>query len=123
MANTPREIDVAEFIDGRPLGKFNFKLIVLSWLITFFDGFDMMLISFTAPYMRDELVLDKLMLGNVFSSGLLGMMIGGFLFAYIGDRIGRRRTIIFAAYAFGILTTATAFAQSYHALLALRFLD
>jgi AAHS family 4-hydroxybenzoate transporter-like MFS transporter len=73
--------------------------------------------------MRDELGLDKMMLGNVFSSGLLGMMIGGFLFAYIGDRIGRRRTIVFAAFAFGILTTATAFAQSYHALLALRFLD
>ena len=123
MPSTPRNVDVAAFIDGRRLGGFNYKLIILSWLITFFDGFDMMLISFTAPYMRDELGLDNLMLGNVFSSGLLGMMIGGFLFAYIGDRIGRRRAIVFAAYAFGILTTATAFAQSYHALLALRFLD
>ena len=123
MASASRNIDIAAFINGRKLGGFNFKLIILSWLITFFDGFDMMMISFTAPYMRDELGLDKLMLGNVFSSGLLGMMIGGFLFAYIGDRIGRRRAIVFAAYAFGILTTATAFAQSYHALLALRFLD
>ena len=123
MTGTPRTIDIAAFINGRRLGGFNYKLIILSWLITFFDGFDMMLISFTAPYMRDELGLDKLMLGNIFSSGLLGMMIGGFLFAYIGDRIGRRRAIVFAAYAFGILTTATAFAQSYHALLAIRFLD
>lgn len=123
MIGAPRNIDIATFIDERKLGGFNVKLIVLSWLITVFDGFDMMMISFTAPYMRDEMGLDKLMLGNVFSIGLLGMMVGGFLFAYIGDRIGRRRTIVCAAYAFGILTTATALAQSYHALLVLRFLD
>lgn len=123
MASPGRTIDIASFIDGRKLGPFNYKLIILSWLITVFDGFDMMMISFTAPYMRDDLGLDKLMLGNVFSAGLFGMMVGGFAFAYIGDRIGRRRTIICAAFAFGILTTATAFARNYETLLVLRFLD
>jgi len=123
MASAPRSIDIAAFIDGRKLGPFNFKLIALSWLITVFDGFDMMMISFTAPYMREELALDTLMLGNVFSAGLFGMMVGGFAFAYIGDRIGRRQTIICAAFAFGLLTLATAFARTYEALLVLRFLD
>jgi AAHS family 4-hydroxybenzoate transporter-like MFS transporter len=118
-----RTIDVSALIDRRGLGPFNYKLIALSWLITVFDGFDMMLISFTAPYMRDELGLSTTMLGNVFSAGLVGMMAGGFFFAYLGDRIGRRKTIIVAAFAFGILTTATAFAQTYHELLILRFLD
>jgi len=123
MASAARTIDIAAFIDGRKLGRFNYKLIALSWLITVFDGFDMMMISFTAPWMRDELALDTLMLGHIFSAGLLGMMLGGFAFAYIGDRIGRRQTIIWAAFAFGILTTATAFARSYEALMVLRFLD
>lgn len=123
MVGSARRIDVTTLIDERKLGPFNYKLIVLSWLITVFDGFDMMMISFTAPYMRDELGLDMMMLGNVFSAGLVGMMLGGFFFAYMGDRIGRRKTIIWAAFAFGILTTATAFAQNYHQLLALRFLD
>ncbi len=123
MASAPRSIDIAAFIDGRKLGPFNIKLILLSWFITVFDGFDMMMISFTAPYMRDELGLDTKMLGNVFSAGLVGMMVGGFAFSYIGDRIGRRQTIIWAAFAFGILTTATALARNYEALLILRFLD
>lgn len=118
-----RTIDVSALIDRRGLGPFNYKLIILSWLITVFDGFDMMMISFTAPYMRDELGLSTTMLGNVFSAGLVGMMLGGFFFAYLGDRIGRRKTIILAAFAFGILTTATAFAQTYPQLVALRFLD
>jgi len=123
MASAPRSIDIATFINGRKLGPFNYKLIILSWLITVFDGFDMMLISFTAPWMRDDLGLTTHMLGNVFSAGLLGMMVGGFAFSYIGDRIGRRQTIIWAAFAFGILTAATAFAQTYEQLLILRFLD
>ena len=123
MAQAPRTLDVARLIDGRKLGPFNYRLIALSWLITVFDGFDMMMISFTAPYMRDELGLDKIMLGNIFSAGMAGMMIGGFAFAYLGDRLGRRKTIISAAFAFGILTTATAFAGTYEHLLILRFLD
>jgi len=118
-----RSIDIAALIDGRKLSPFNYRLILLSWFITMFDGFDMMMISFTAPWMRDELGLDTLMLGHIFSAGLVGMMAGGFAFAYIGDRIGRRRTIIWAAFAFGILTAATALARSYEALLILRFLD
>jgi AAHS family 4-hydroxybenzoate transporter-like MFS transporter len=123
MAIMPRTVDVAALINGRRLAPFNYRLIVLSWLITVFDGFDMMMISFTAPYMRDELGLSKIMLGNVFSAGLVGMMLGGFFFSYVGDRIGRRPTVVAAAFTFGVLTAATAFAGSYHALLALRFVD
>ncbi len=123
MSADSRTIDVAKFIEERKLGRFNYTLIAVSWLITVFDGFDMMMIGFTAPYMRDSLALDELMLGNVFSAGLLGMMLGGLAFAYLGDRLGRRKSIIWAAIAFGILTFATGLAGSYEALLVLRFLD
>jgi len=123
MASAPRTIDIASFIDGNKLRPFNYKLIILSWFITVFDGFDMQMISFTAPYMREELNLDKFQLGNVFSAALFGAMLGGFVLSYVGDRIGRRRVIVWSAIAFGILTTATALAQSYEALMLLRFLD
>jgi AAHS family 4-hydroxybenzoate transporter-like MFS transporter len=123
MDDTRRTIDIAGMVEGRKLGRFNYALIMVSWLVTVFDGFDMMMIGFTAPYMRDDLGLDEMMLGNVFSAGLLGMMLGGFAFAWVGDWVGRRRAIIWAAFAFGILTFATGFAESYPALLVLRFLD
>jgi AAHS family 4-hydroxybenzoate transporter-like MFS transporter len=123
MASMPKIVDVSALINGRRLGPFNYRLIVLSWLITVFDGFDMMMVGFTAPYMRDELGLSKPMLGNVFSAGLVGMMLGGFLLSYIGDRVGRRPTIVAASVAFGILTAAVSLTGSYHALLALRFFD
>jgi MFS transporter, AAHS family, 4-hydroxybenzoate transporter len=115
--------DVAAFINNRKLSSFNYRLIVLSWLITVFDGLDMMMISYTAPYIKDAMGLDKAMLGRVFSAALLGMMLGGFFFSYLGDRIGRRIAVIVAAFAFGVLTMATSLAQSYEQLLLLRFVD
>ena len=118
-----RTIDVGEFINSRKLTRFNVLLVVVSWLITVFDGFDQMTISSPAPYMKDLLPLSKVMLGNVFSIGQVGMLLGGFMFAYLGDRLGRRRTVIGAAAAFGVLTIATALVQDYNQLLVLRFLD
>ncbi len=122
MGGVAKTIDIAAVINDRKLSPFNYRLIALSWLITVFDGFDMMVISFTAPYIRDELGLSRVLLGNVFSAALFGMMLGGVFFAYLGDRFGRRRTIVYASYGFGLLTLATAGARSYEALLVLRFL-
>jgi AAHS family 4-hydroxybenzoate transporter-like MFS transporter len=123
MSTAVRTVDVSAIINGRRLTAFNYRLIVLSWLITVFDGFDMMMVGFTAPYMRDEFGLSKMNVGWVVSVGLIGMMVGGFVFSFIADRIGRRPTVVIAAFSFGLLTTATALAGSYHALLALRFFD
>ena len=123
MDRLPRTVDVAALLDQRRLSPFNYKLILLSWLITVLDGLDIQMVSFTAPYMRDEMGLTKTMLGYVFSAGTIGMVLGGLIFSNIGDRIGRRPTVIFCAFAFGLFTIATSYAPNYHALLALRFLD
>jgi len=70
----------------------------------------MNVIAFAAPYLAPQFHLDKLMMGKVFSIGLAGTMVGGFLFGYLGDKIGRRPAIILATAAFSILTMAIAFA-------------
>jgi MFS transporter, AAHS family, 4-hydroxybenzoate transporter len=116
-------VDVAEVIEKQKLGWFLIRLILVSWLVTFFDGYDMNVIAFAAPYLATEYGLDTLQLGNVFSVGIAGTIFGGFLFGYIGDRIGRRHAIIAATATFGVLTTALAFATSYSEMLVLRFLN
>ena len=123
MAAAPRTIDVAKLIEGRKLGPFTYKLIIISWLITAFDGFDQMMISFTAPYIRDQMHLTTPQIGWMVSAGILGMMIGGFIFSAIADRIGRRPTIVGTAFAFGVLTMATALAQNLPQFMLLRFFD
>jgi AAHS family 4-hydroxybenzoate transporter-like MFS transporter len=123
MTRPARTVDLATLLDGRKLTPFNYLLIALSWLVTLFDGLDMMMLSFTAPYMQDELSLTDVQIGHIFSAGTVGMIFGGLFFTNLGDRIGRRPTIVACTFAFGILTFLTGFANSYESLLALRFLD
>jgi MFS transporter, AAHS family, 4-hydroxybenzoate transporter len=117
-----QKVDVSLIIEQQKLNGFLIALVVGSWVITFFDGFDMNVIAFAAPYLAPVFGLDKVMMGKVFSIGLAGTMVGGFLFGYVGDKIGRRPAIILATATFGILTMAIAFAANYQQLLALRFL-
>jgi MFS transporter, AAHS family, 4-hydroxybenzoate transporter len=116
-------IDVSGIIEQQKLSRFLVGLVLISWIITFFDGLDNNLISFAAPYFGSQYHLTKIQLGNIFSMGLLGTMIGGFILSYVGDRIGRRPTVIFATAAFGILTMCFALANSYGSLFALRLID
>jgi len=118
-----RAIDVSEIIERQKPGRFLIGLAVISWIITFFDGFDSQAIAFAAPYLSAQYHLDRIMIGNIFSMGLVGTLIGGFAFGYLGDRIGRRPAIILATAAFGFLTLVFVFADGYASLLALRLID
>jgi AAHS family 4-hydroxybenzoate transporter-like MFS transporter len=120
---SPNTIDVSEIIERQRLSRFLIGLVAISWIITFFDGFDSNLISFASPYFRSEYHLTTIQTGNIFSMGLFGTMIGGFAFGYIGDLIGRRTAVIAATAAFGILTMAFAWTNDYWSLLGLRLLN
>ena len=115
--------DVSEIIENQRLSRFTLQLVAVSWMVTFFDGFDMNVIAFVAPELASALHLNKLMLANLFSAGLAGTMIGGFLFGYLGDRFGRRPSIILATASFGILTLGLALPQGYISLLWLRLVQ
>ena len=116
-------IDVSQVVEQQKLGRFLVGLVAISWIITFFDGFDSQAIAFAAPYLSTQYHLDRVMMGNIFSMGLVGTLIGGFGFGYLGDRIGRRPAIILATGAFGLLTLAFVLANGYASLLALRLID
>jgi AAHS family 4-hydroxybenzoate transporter-like MFS transporter len=115
-------VDVAEVIERQPLGRFTLGLVVASWLVTFFDGYDMTVISFTSKHLIHDFQLSKAMLGNVFSVGIFGTLVGGLALGWLGDRLGRRPAILIATAGFSLLTAALGFAHSYQQLLILRFL-
>lgn len=119
----PRSLDIAALVESNRTRGFALRLVVLSWFVTFFDGLDLMMISYTAPYLREEYSLSPQLLGDLFSAGTAGQIVGGFLFSWAADRYGRRPVIVGTAFAFGILTAGTALAGSFSDLLMLRFLD
>jgi MFS transporter, AAHS family, 4-hydroxybenzoate transporter len=118
-----RTTDLTEIIEKQKLTSFIVRLVLLSWIVTFFDGFDVSVLSFAWPDMAGSLHVDRLSLGIVFGAGQFGMVLGGFIFGYLGDRIGRRLSIILSTGLFGVFAFAIAMAGSYHVLIALRFVE
>ena len=118
-----QSVDVAQVIERQPLGAFTIALIVVSWLVTFFDGYDMLVISYTSKYLIHDFHLTKVMLGYVMTSAVAGTFFGSMLFGYLGDRIGRRPAILISTASFSVLTTAVVLAQSYPQLMGLRFVN
>ena len=116
-------VDVTPIIEGQRLSRFLVRLILISWVVTFFDGFDMNVIAYVAPYLATAFKIERSDMGLLFSIGLFGTMIGGFLFGYVGDRIGRRPAVILATAAFGVLTLVFALSNSYTQLFVIRFID
>jgi AAHS family 4-hydroxybenzoate transporter-like MFS transporter len=115
-------IDVADFIDRQPVGRFQIGLLLICAAVLFVDGFDTQAIGYVAPAVTQDWKLARGALGPVFSAGLFGLMIGALLLGPIADRIGRRRIIIVSTAAFGIGTLATVFASDVPSLMAIRFL-
>jgi len=115
-------VDVAEFIDGRPVGRFQISLLLLCAAVLFLDGFDTQAIGYVAPALAREWGLSKAQLGPVFSAGLFGLMSGALTFGPLADRIGRRTIIIFSTLAFGLGALGTVFAADATTLLVIRFL-
>jgi MFS transporter, AAHS family, 4-hydroxybenzoate transporter len=115
-------IDVADFIDRQPVGRYQIGLLLICATVLFVDGFDTQAIGYVAPAVAQDWKLARGALGPVFGAGLFGLMIGALVLGPIADRIGRRRIIIVCTAAFGIGTLATIFASDVSSLLTIRFL-
>lgn len=115
-------LDITGLIDGRPIGRFQWRTILLCALIAFLDGMDTQSIGIAAPFIVDSLHVPRSRLGMVFSAAILGAMLGAFLMGFAADRFGRKRVLIASVFVFGAGTIATGFANDYDTLLAIRFL-
>lgn len=113
-------LDVAKFLQDLPFTRFHIQLLVICSLVTFFDGLDFSLISFTLPYLRDEMGLSDVMTGYVSSAAFLGQMVGSLVGSYLADLYGRRPVIIWCTIISAMLTFVTGFANTPEMLIALR---
>ena len=114
-------LDVSAFLD-KGMTPFHWRLLVISCLVTFFDGLDFSMISFTLPYLRDEMGLSDEMTGFVSSAAFLGQMIGSLVGSYIADIVGRRPVILWCTVIGALLTFITGFAGTPEMLIVLRFI-
>jgi MFS transporter, AAHS family, 4-hydroxybenzoate transporter len=117
-----RTLDVTAFFENAGVTRFHVWLLVISSLVTFFDGLDFALISVVLPYLRDDLGLNAAMMGWVTSAAFAGQMIGSLFGSYFADIYGRRPVIIWCTLTGALFTFVTGFAGGPWTIIVLRFL-
>jgi AAHS family 4-hydroxybenzoate transporter-like MFS transporter len=117
-----RTFNITTLIEEQKTGRFAVGLLFWCFLIMLMDGYDQTAVSFAAPAIIRQWHVLRSSFGPVFGAGLLGTLIGSFVFGYLGDRLGRKKAIIIGSLLFGALTLSSVWAVSLHQLMVLRFL-
>lgn len=113
---------IPELIDSTRLSAFQWRVFVLCFLVAILDGFDTQAIAFTGPSIIQAFGLGAGALAPILTAGIVGMVLGAMALGLLGDKFGRRPTIIGSVALFGVASLATAFAQTTEQILVLRFI-
>ena len=112
---------VQDQIDNTPMSGFQVLAVAVCLAINMLDGYDVLVMSFTAPFVADEWALSQTVTGWLLSASLIGMALGSLFLAPLADVFGRRRMTLLALAAVTAGMLASAMAANYPQLIALRF--
>jgi AAHS family 4-hydroxybenzoate transporter-like MFS transporter len=115
-------IDVDELIDGQKLTGTVGWVLFLAAAAMIADGYDLLSISYVAPYAIKEWGLTKADFGPVFSIGNAASMFGGAAFGFLADRAGRKKMLVFGTLLLGFSTLGASLAHNLHQLLGWRLI-
>ncbi|MFC3053201.1 MFS transporter, partial [Kordiimonas pumila] len=115
-------INIEKYIDDRPFGFFQVKVVFLCVCIALLEGYDTQVIGFAAPGIAAEWSVSRASLGLAFSSSLFGLMLGALFLGPAADRYGRRILTITCFGFVGLFTLLSAYVTSIDQLVVLRFL-
>lgn len=115
-------VNISDVIEKQKLNRKVVSLLILSFLIMLCDGYDLQAISFASPSIVADWGIERAAFGFVFTAGALGIMVGGFVFGSLADRIGRRPSFIIGTILFSSMTLSTVVASDLTHLAVFRFI-
>jgi MFS transporter, putative metabolite:H+ symporter len=113
---------IGRAIDKVTLNKALMFIIAVAAAGFFFDSFDIVIVSYALPLIRQEFDLDPKQVGVIGSAALAGMGLGSWFWGWVADRWGRR--VVFAATVmmFSIFTGIAGLSMSLGFIVGARFL-
>jgi MFS transporter, AAHS family, 4-hydroxybenzoate transporter len=110
-----------DLIDDNEMSRYQLIIVAICFILNMNDGIDVLIVSFSGSDIIKEWSLSKAQLGYVFSTGLVGMTLGCFFLAPLGDNIGRRKVFIVSLILISSGMLLVGICSSYFQLLAFRF--
>jgi benzoate transport len=109
-------------IENNPMTRFQGLAITICMIINMLDGFDVLVVAFTAPSIAADWGLSGTAIGGLLSAGLVGMTIGSLVLGPMADRFGRRNVILTCLVIISVGMLLSAFTGSMSQLAATRVL-
>ena len=126
MASKPQDtpkapVEIGRAIDEKPWGGYQTWVVALVALAVVMDGLDNRLLPLAIPVLLKEWGVTRDAFALATSFGLLGMVFGTMAGGLLGDKWGRRPTIVGSALFFGVATLANAFVNDITSMTVMRF--
>lgn len=112
----------SNLIDEAPLTSFHKKLTAYSSGGPFIDGFAIAIIGFTWSSMSTAMTVTTADKGLIAAAVLVGIFVGGGLFGWVTDKVGRRTMYILDLLALALFSALCFYATDVWQLILLRFL-
>ncbi|MBN2211164.1 MAG: sugar porter family MFS transporter [Sedimentisphaerales bacterium] len=123
MPTSPEEmLDTANLDNNKRAIGYLVLICFVASLGGFLFGFDTAVISGTVEQVEAQFQLSKIWVGVFTSSALVGCIMGALGAGWIGDRFGRKPSLIIAAFLFFISAFGSTFPPNYFVLLPARFI-
>ncbi|MGE5177199.1 MAG: MFS transporter, partial [Hyphomicrobiales bacterium] len=98
----------------------HFVVLGMAWAGWLFDFYDLMLFSFLLVPIRKSLGLSDVSLSLLLGASLGATAVGGILFGYLADRVGRKRVLTWTILVYSVGTFLCGMAGGFVSLLAFR---
>ena len=114
-------VDIADVVETQDKTWFPVSVFLMCCLIMVVDGFTQQSLNYVAPAVIEDWGIGRAMMTAVFDINIVGWMLGSIGLSMLGDRIGRRPSILLALLTLGVFTIALATATNLVELSMLRF--
>lgn len=106
------ERSITQEINDKSMNGFQWSVVLLCFIVSMIDGFDVLVMAFTASAVAEDWSLSGVELGYLLSAAPIGMALGSLFLAPWADRRGRRPLIIGCLALVGTTMTGSAYAAS-----------
>jgi putative MFS transporter len=110
-------------LERLPVSSWHIRARVIIGIATFFDGFDLLAMTFVLPVLAVSWKLGPKEIGVILSSGFAGQLVGTLVSGWLAERFGRLRIAALTILIFAVMSLFCALAWNAQSLIVFRFIQ